>query len=487
MDISSTEMLRAFSEVLRNVETELTDEPLTVQGELPPGLDGVLFRNGPGLFSIGGRRYGHPFDGDGHIVRIEIGPDGVRYSNRFVRTREYIAEQQAGRMLYRSFGTNLPGGLAGNLLRIAIKNAANTNVIWHGGRLLALWEGGLPYRLDPRTLRTVGPEDFDGRLRTSLGPPWRWLAPTLPFAAHPRIDAETGELIGFGLVFGATNRLMIYRVDARGRMAPPQAHELPRFSFVHDIAVTRRWICVLLPRADFDIPRTLLGLKTPVGALRLATHRPMQALLIPRDGGASRLIDAVPGFVFHIAQAYDDADRNVALDLVRYREYPAFDDLETLFSSAEAGVDCMPRLERLVIDTARGECALTSWGDRGAELPTVAPGAFGERRRFIWSIGAPAARGCPFFTALQRLDTDTGAVAVRDFGADLVGEPVCVPSGNGECGWVLSLVHRREARRAELLVVRADDLATVATVGLPHSLPPGFHGCWVERRELAGD
>jgi all-trans-8'-apo-beta-carotenal 15,15'-oxygenase len=484
MDITSAEMLRTFAEALQNVDTELAEAPLTVEGTLPRGLDGVLFRNGPGLFSVGGRRYSHPFDGDGHIVRIDFGPRGVRYSNRFVRTREYLAEQRAGRMLFRSFGTNLPGGIAGNLLRLGFKNAANTNVVWHGGRLLALWEGGLPHRLDPRTLATLGTEDFGGGLRSPFGPPWRWLAPALPFAAHPRIDTETGELIGFGVVFGAKHRLMIYRVDAEGRMAPPEAHDLPRFSFVHDIAVTRRWLCVLLPHADFDIPRALLGLKTPVGALRLATHRPMQALLIPRAGGANRLIDTVPGFVFHIAQAFDRPDEGLALDLVRYRAYPPFDDLDTLFRSAEAGVDSLPRLERLTLDPHTGRCELMRWSERGAELPTVAPGPFGTERRFVYSLGAPPERGCPYFTALQRLDTRTGELVVRDLGPDLVGEPIFVPSGSGDAGWVLGIVHRSGQGRADLLVLRGDDLATLATIALPHPLPPGFHGCWAARAEL---
>ena len=37
-----------------------------------------------------------------------------------------------------------------------LKNQANTNIQFCGGRLLALWEAGLPYRIDPRTLETEG-------------------------------------------------------------------------------------------------------------------------------------------------------------------------------------------------------------------------------------------------------------------------------------------------------------------------------------------
>jgi all-trans-8'-apo-beta-carotenal 15,15'-oxygenase len=480
--LSGADMRRTLDEASRTVRQELTDVPLAVQGELPAGLDGVLFRNGPGRFERGGQRYAHPFDGDGHIVRLDIGPKGVRYSNRFVRTAEFVAEEAAGRMCFRGFGSNLPGGLLANLLRMRFKNAANTSVVWHAGRLLALWEGGAPHRLDPHTLDTLGTEDFDGGLRNPLPPPARWLSGSLPFAAHPRLDAVTGELFSFGLMFGVRNRLFLYRVDRDGQMAPPRMYPLPRFSFVHDFAVTRRWLCFLLPHADFDVPRALLGLSTPVGSLRLATERPMQALLIPRAGGAPRLLDCGPGFVFHIAQGFDRDDGALVLDVLRYVDYPAFDDLDTLF--ADPPPDSLPHLERLVLEPDTGRFEVRSWTERGAELPTTESGALGEPRRFIYSIGAPRERRAPFFTAIQRLDTETGELRVLDLAPDLPGEPIPVAGADGGAGWLLSLVHRAGQSRTDLLVLRTSDLSIVATASLPQVVPLGFHGCWVPRAEI---
>lgn len=482
---SRSELLALFQATLATVETEYSDHPLPVDGELPPGLDGVLFRNGGGRFERGGRRYAHPFDGDGHVVRIDIGGGRARYTNRFVRTDAFVAEEAAGRMRYRGFGTNLPGGIAGNLLR-PFKNAANTNVIWHGGRLLALWEGGLPHRLDPHTLATLGPEDFDGQLRRR----GRWRGTLLPFAAHPRIDAETGELINFGVAFGRRHRLMLYRVTPDGLMAPPESHALPRFSFVHDIAVTRRWICVLLPWADFQVAPALLGLRSAVASLRIATDRPMQAMLIPRDGGDVRFIDAVPGFIFHIAQAFDAEDGTLVLDAVRYPRYPAFDTLADLF--AEEAPDSLPRLERLTLDPDRPRCTCEPWSERGFELPTLKPGAFGNPQRILYGVGAPAGRGVPFFSAVQRLDTATADIRALEFEHDLPGEPAfasacrtgACAAGQGAEGWLLTIVNRTEARRAELLVLRAADLEIQARLPLPHVVPYGFHGCWVERAAL---
>jgi hypothetical protein len=72
-----------------------------IEGEIPHELNGTLFRNGPGLLDVNGRRITHPFDGDGMICAIAFSQGCAHFRNRFVRTEEYCAEQKAGRMLYR--------------------------------------------------------------------------------------------------------------------------------------------------------------------------------------------------------------------------------------------------------------------------------------------------------------------------------------------------------------------------------------------------
>jgi all-trans-8'-apo-beta-carotenal 15,15'-oxygenase len=483
-DLAPEAMLRVIAEQTRTVTTEFTERPLPIEGSVPPAIDGVYFRNGAGRFERGGRRYAHPFDGDGHVTRLEIGPTGVRYTNRFVRTREFVVEERSGRMRYRAFGTNLPGGLLANLFRMRFKNAANTSVRWHAGRLLALWEGGPPHRVDPATLATLGPESFGGRLRNPYPPPSRWLSPLLPFSAHPRLDPVSGELFNFGLVAGSPNRLLVYRVGADGRMAPFQEHALTRFSFVHDFAVTARWLCFLLPHVDFDVTRAALGLRTPVGSLRIRSERPMQALLIPRDGGEPPApIDCGTGFVFHIAQAFDRADGALVLDAIRYGRFPDFDAFETLFRNGDP--DLMPRLERIVIDPAAKRSRADPWVEHAAELPVSAPAPLGEPRRILYGVGAPPERRAPFLTSILRLDTETGGLHSRDFGLDPVGEPMLVQDRDGGEGWLLTLVHRAGQGRSDLLILRAEDLSTEASVALPHQVPIGFHGCWVPRGEPA--
>lgn len=112
----------------------------------------------------------------------------IKCSSRFVHTNEFKEEKSANKFLYRgTFGTARRGletffpvkrlginedppptstlsKIVGNAFRTSIKNTANTQVISFGGKLLALFEAGLPYRLDPVTLDTLGEDDLDGTL-----------------------------------------------------------------------------------------------------------------------------------------------------------------------------------------------------------------------------------------------------------------------------------------------------------------------------------
>lgn len=118
-----------------------------------------------------------------------IAQDGqTTFRNSFIRTKGFTKESKTRQMAGRgTFGNHKLPGFLGNFLSTNIKNVANTNVIYWGGRLLALWEGGLPYKLDPKTLRT------DSKEYTMRG----LLKKGEPLTAHPRQDSKQDRLIAF--------------------------------------------------------------------------------------------------------------------------------------------------------------------------------------------------------------------------------------------------------------------------------------------------
>src|SRR5207248_10107304 len=83
------------------------------------------------------------------------------------------------------------------------KSAANTNIVFHGGKLLALWEAGRPWRVDPVTLETIGEDDMGGAL-----------GPRRAISAHPKLDRATGEMWNFGVDHGPKNSSSLYRTTA---------------------------------------------------------------------------------------------------------------------------------------------------------------------------------------------------------------------------------------------------------------------------------
>jgi carotenoid cleavage dioxygenase-like enzyme len=119
-----------------------------VVGTLPTDLAGVFVRNGSNPKYPPPGRY-HWFDGDGmlHALRFENGR--VEYRNRYVATEALAAEVSAGEAIWSGINErpdfSLPGG--------PFKDTANTDLVFHDGRLLALWWlGGPCYEIDVSSL-----------------------------------------------------------------------------------------------------------------------------------------------------------------------------------------------------------------------------------------------------------------------------------------------------------------------------------------------
>ena len=461
---------------------------VAAEGALPPDLRGVLYRNGPGRSEVFGTPYQHPFDGDGLVTRFAFDGAGVSYRSRFVRTREYQAEARAGRMLYRSFGTNLPGGLRRNFLRLRFKNAANTSVVMHGGKLLALWEGGLPHWLDADTLDTLGRYDFDGSLRNRTSWLSRLLSPELPFSAHPKLDPDTGELFNFGTLMGSSNRLAAYRVRADGTMAEPSFTALRALSFVHDFVLTRSYRVYFLSAVSFGLAATLFGLSTPVASLSSSEDAPATILVVPRDGTPPIRVPVRGGFLFHFVNGYEDPDGQLILDGMRLDAVPSASLVQAFLRGEDVAVP-PTRPTRWVVNLAqRRVVSETELGPWLAELPTVDPRHAGRAYRHFWSTASIASNASnasrpTVESSYQRIlhFDHAGAACSRDFAPDFPGEPLFVPASDAAAegeGWLLTLVYRALSHRTDLYVLRADDLRTVARLELPQHLPPGFHGTW---------
>ena len=465
---------------LADVDRELDDEPLAVvEGELPAGLEGTLYRNGPGRFTRGPARFDHPFDGDGHVVAVRFADGRCSVRSRFVKTHALAEEQAAGRMLYRSFGTQRPGGLLANAFRMRFRNAANTHIVFHAGKLRALWEGGAPHLLDEHSLATLGEDDLDGLLAPRGVS--RALGMGQTFSAHPKHDAVTGELWNFGLRWGLRQALVIYALDAAGRARVVAEHALRELSFIHDMALTSRFVVIAAPAVRFDVARMLFGMTSPVRALHAREQEGLALWLIPRTGGTPIVIPGPPGFAFHVAGAYDLPDGRVVCDLALMPGLPDLADVaSTLGPDADGGA--LGVLTRMTVDPGAGRAQTQVISPIAVEMPATAvasPHAYSD----IWAVAVPPGRLQPYHSALVRLTPDRQQQVIRDFFPAVPSEPLLVPRPGARSdadAWLLTFLHHPGAP-AELLVLDAATLETRTRARFPIALPPGLHGSWVGR------
>src|SRR5215475_6749902 len=128
------------------------DYAADVEGALPEGLHGTLYRNGPGLFERGGLKKWNLLDGDGMIRATSFADGRARFRTRFVRTAKYDAERKAGTFLYPTWATPAPGSFT----NIPSRSQAGITPVVKNGVLFAFDEVSVPYTLDPASLATTG-------------------------------------------------------------------------------------------------------------------------------------------------------------------------------------------------------------------------------------------------------------------------------------------------------------------------------------------
>src|ERR1044071_169951 len=287
---------------LAPVREEVTADDLTVIGELPPELDGMFVRNGPNPQFPPIKNY-HLFEGDGMLHGVRIRGGRASYRNRYVRTAYWKAENAAGRALYGSFLDPLGVAVVLRTVRNSLKrlpllkNTANTALVCHDGRLLALWKGGEPHEIQVPGLETVGPYTYGGRLKNQ-------------FTAHPKVDPATGELLFFG--YSMLRPSVRYGVgSARGELTSTTTFDILRTVVMHDFAIP---------------PRHTIFLDTPltVGVRRMLRGQPLFKFepelgarlgVLPRygEGREIKWFEVSPCYVFHTLNAYEEGDAVVLL------------------------------------------------------------------------------------------------------------------------------------------------------------------------------
>ncbi|EKQ68099.1 lignostilbene-alpha,beta-dioxygenase-like enzyme [Leptolyngbyaceae cyanobacterium JSC-12] len=471
-----------------------------IEGEIPAGLNGTLFRNGPGLLDVNGQPIHHPFDGDGMVCAIAFQQGRAHFRNRYIQTEGYLAEQKAGKILYRGvFGTDKPGGWLANVFDLKLKNIANTNILYWGGKLLALWEAAEPYRLEPATLETLGLEYLDGLLQ-----------PGDAFGAHPWIDPACEQqggmpcLLNFAIKPGVSSKITVYELTVDGKLFRQNSATVPGFCFIHDFAITPNYSIFFQNPVTFNPIPFLIGFRSAGECIQFHPKRATKIVLIPRYPKANHqaapnqqpslavpdsrssvpvIVETHAGFVFHHANAFEDGDE-VVIDSICYESLPAVepdaDFRQTNFETLKPG-----QLWRFRVNLQTGKIQRCMIDERCVEFPAVHPAKVGRSHRYLYFAAAHAPTGNAPNQAILKMDVETGDRILWSAAPwGYVGEPVFVPrhpnpyqlAGAEDDGWILTLVFDARSDRSAIVILDARDLRQIARLNLTHHVPYGLHG-----------
>lgn len=441
-----------------------------IEGEVPAFVRGTYYVNGPGRFRRGEIAYRHWLDGDGMVCALTLDGDGARFANRFVRSHKWVAEEEAGRARFRTFGTRFEGD---ELVRgIALASPVNVSVYPWAGKLLAYGEQGLPWELDPETLETLGEHTFGGRLN-----------PVSPFAAHPAFDPESGEMLNFGVSFAARRpTLTLYRFHPDGTLALRRRHDLDAPRSVHDFTVTPSHALFYLSPYVFDMEAFRAEGATLVDGLAWRPELGSRLRVFDRESG-DEVTDVALGakYCLHLVNAFERDDGRLVVDVVELEEpvYPDYQPLPQLFVDVEPGQPV-----RRVVDLEAGEVVAEERIDyrQACDFPNVPPQRVSRPYEEFWMLGISTTGrpGRKFFDRMVhcRWPQKDARVFQSSAGRFLGGEPVCVPDPDDPSrAAVICQEYDAEADRGAFLVFDGHDVASgpVARIPLESPVPLLFH------------
>jgi carotenoid cleavage dioxygenase-like enzyme len=443
-----------------------SDAPyLKVTGELPRELNGTLYRNGPNpQFDAPNA---HWFVGDGMLHAFHLENGAASYRNRWVRTQKWQAEHAAGRALFGGFGQKLPDASASS----ADGCVANTNIIFHGGKLLALVESHLPTEIEPGTLATRGYCNFDG-------------AVSGPFTAHPKTDPLTGEMFFFGYNASGpfTPTLSFGSIDAKGNATRFDRFEAPYASMVHDFIVTERHLLFPILPITGSMMRAMRG-RPPYA---WEPDKGAYVGVMKRNGSAKDIVwfRGESCYVFHVMNAWEEGDRIIA-DVMQFEEAPLFPHPDGSPTNPDKS---RARLARWTFDLAGNTDRFqqTYLDDLTGEFPRIDDRRAGLVNHHGWyACSNPESPMFEGFSGVAHVNGKGERLGkyLLPLG-DSISEPVFVERSKDATegdGWLLAAVWRANENTSDLAVFNATDVdaGPVALVHLGHRVPDGFHGNWV--------
>lgn len=470
---------------------------LPVVGHLPSCLDGEFVRVGPNPKFAPVAGY-HWFDGDGMIHGLRIKDGKATYVSRYVKTSRLKQEEYFGKAKFMKIG-DLKGMFGLFIVQINIlreklgvldmsygNGTANTALIYHHGKLLALQEADKPYVLrvlEDGDLQTLGLMDYDDKLAHS-------------FTAHPKVDPITGEMFTFG--YQHTPPYVTYRVVTKeGIMLDPVPITLPKPVMMHDFAITDNYAIFM------DLPLYFSPKDMVKGGLIMSydTTKKARFGILPRyakDDLQMQWFELPNCYIFHNANAWEEGDE-VILYTCRLPDL----DLEMVSGAVKENMkNFQNELYEMRFNLKSGEASQKKLSESAVDFPRINEKYIGRKQRYVYGTvldSVTQVKGLVKFDlqaepeiGKSQIEVGGNVLGVFCFGPGRFGsEAIFVPRDSGpdleeDDGYLICFVHDENTGKSEVNVFDAKTMSPepVAIVYLPTRVPYGFHAFFVSEEQL---
>ncbi|KAK7284003.1 hypothetical protein RIF29_13754 [Crotalaria pallida] len=463
---------------------------LPVIGTIPDAINGVYLRNGanPMFTPTAGH---HLFDGDGMVHAVTINDGAASYACRFTETERLLQEKNLGRAMFPKAIGELHGhsgilrlllfyarGLAGIVDHRHGAGVANAGLVFFNGKLLAMSEDDLPYEIQitpSGDLKTIGRYNFAGQLNSAM-------------IAHPKLDPQSGEL--FALSYDVTKPYLKYfRFSPEGEKSPDVEIRLSVPTMTHDFAITENFVVIPDQQVVFELPEMIKG-GSPVKYDGSKKSRFGILRKYAKDEKSVMWIESEDSFCFHFWNAWEERETEEVVVVGSCMTPP-----DSIFNETEEHLKSVLTEIRLNLRTGKStrRSIIPPEVDghvMNLEVGMVNRNLLGRKTRFAYlAIAEP----WPKISGFAKVDLESGEVKRHDYGEGRFGgEPFFLPKDNNDCGeekedegYIMAYVHDERTWESELQIVNAADLRVEATVKLPSRVPYGFHGTFVEAKDLA--
>ena len=457
----------------------------------------------------------HPYDADGGVLGVTFSGNGTATARfRYVRTVAFTKERRYGQRLYtgmdstRELGNEIAQGLGNDIhtpmfrhhlqpgLNKNRKNLSNNRAVYWGKRLLSMWEGGQPYKLDGLALSTEGRSQLGGVLeeKDPFGSKMV-IDPVKDRALMYRVlqDSKSSQLT----VFEFNNNFRLVEegeVDEEGKSSV----DLPGLAILSDMAVTDNYALFVQPAVSTTMK--FMFNKEPGKAVS-TENAPAMLHLVPRVGTNKDTVsleipfDGVIEGNLQFCNAYEEGNK-IIVDAIRSdgskKPKSSAASTEWPFVSSQKDYDekaCNKSLWRYEVDLNSRDVTKKKLSDVQCYFGGVQPSQSTKKHEHIFmAIGGLGDETAPP-QGIARFDCNSGFMdSWTPKAYEFCGEPMFAPkvdASSEDDGYVLTVLFDGQAEQSELLVFESSAISAgpVCRIPLGIGIPHGLHGCFTTSEE----